>query len=136
MLAWGIFCLEIIHILRQQKGGWGWPNGDVSHGHHTMVDGANFWISCQQLKLIQNLAPSAMVCINPNRKMLLSVDNVGGWGSIRPKTWYMDGPLLYAYLHLCMLNSPYRHSTLFVMLNLPMICKHEFVNPFFIIEFL
>ena len=43
----------------------------------------------------------------------------------------MDGPFLYAYLHLCMLNSPYRHSTLFVMLNLPMICKHEFVcKPF------
>ena len=48
----------------------------------------------------------------------------------------MDGPFLYAYLHLCMLNSPYRHSTLFVMLNLPMICKQKFINPFFTLEFL
>ena len=47
----------------------------------------------------------------------------------------MDGLFLYAYLHLCMLNSPYRHRTLFVMLNLPMICKQKFINPFFTLDF-
>ena len=42
----------------------------MSHWCHTMVDGVEFWFSCQQLripqkaspwKLIQNLAPSTMV---------------------------------------------------------------------------
>ena len=34
----------------------------MSHWRHTMVDGAEFWISCQQLRiLIQNLVPSNIV---------------------------------------------------------------------------
>ena len=46
------------------------PDIRMSHWHHTMVDGAEFWISCQRpnllrkpshWQLIQNLAPSTIV---------------------------------------------------------------------------
>ena len=63
LFAWG----PSTYYVSKKVGGWGWPNADLSHRHHTMVDGTKFWISCQRLKLlrkasrwywIQNLAPS------------------------------------------------------------------------------
>ena len=54
----------------------------MSHWHHTMVDGARFWISCKRpaffssfgrLQLVQNSAPSTIVWCQIDIRILLFI---------------------------------------------------------------
>ena len=54
----------------------------MSHWHHRMVDGTEFWISCQWLsllriathwQLIQNLAPSAIMFVNVTSEFMRQI---------------------------------------------------------------